>query len=1096
MAVAKLAITNTPKNMHLKLLSINVRGIKSKLKSLESTLQATGTHIAGISETHLQPKEIIHIEGYVWIHKARDSCGGGGVGFLIRNDIFPAIQSIKNKEDTGLKIMWIKINTKPTLHIAIYYGPQENVKAEQLKDEYKQLENSIREQKSTNIIVMGDFNAKIEINKVDIKQVISRNGKQLTKLLEKNQMVATTMLNKHIGTWTRINSKKQTEKSIIDYFIISNNLQDSVEESSTDDSNSYMIKGTAPSDHKVITLTIATSKIKTANIIKKWKTGSEADWERYNTSIQTLWNSRIRIKDQYNQLHQIIMKSLRINIGKSKIDTNKRYKINNKQITTAKEKRKQLKTAYKDIIKHATNKEEIKAALNIFVCQQKIVRSLVSDEECKRTEGRIDALIQTGGEKSNLFWKIRKKLLKIKEEAYDTITEEGVKLTDGDQSKVYIANYFEDLYQAREGERNQQTWSEEIENKVHSLNTTSPDKIQEITKDELTAAIKSLKRKKSAGPDDIPNEALIETDTITREIMRGVFNEIYRSCIIPDQWRNGIITRIYKGKGQKGKLSNERGITLSSNIGKLFERIINKRIQQDINITSNQGGGMKGKSTSDHLLRIMNFIRKSKKQHKTTYVVFLDVTKAYDKAWGKAILYSMNKSGIEGQNWKIAKELNEKITAKVKTKHGQTRSIQIKDSIRQGGILSVVEYANMMDEITKEIEKDPQNKIKCGLETTVGCLLWMDDVALMHNNPVQLQNMLNTTNQIASKYRIKFGAEKSKFMIIKGDKTPATSTQIEEPPKKDFKLGEMLLEEASTYKYLGVLLNNKGTLTNHIEAIKGKAEASLQTIINIAANKELVPVQMPTIWKLYRACTIPIMTYAAESWIPYVPELKELQKKHSSMLKRILKVPTSTPDAAIFIETGMPTIHQLIDEQQLTYLRKMKLYKSTEHTSNTPWGKNLTARMKENNTTIEEITKMSKIHLKGKIKDCHTKKIIQQAEVQSKSKDLNKTEYQENGMPKYMNVLSRNHASAVFKLRSRMLNIKGNYPSNHTSKECRWCDDPNETQSHILTKCKRFQQLTKDLLIEKAMKNNKDGLYNEAIIIEKIEAILNEKKQS
>ena len=56
---------------------------------------------------------------------------------------------------------------------------------------------------------------------------------------------------------------------------------------------------------------------------------------------------------------------------------------------------------------------------------------------------------------------------------------------------------------------------------------------------------------------------------------------------------------IYKGKGTKGRCCNERGITLSSNMGKTFERLLNNRILTTIRITSNQAGGRKGMSTTD-----------------------------------------------------------------------------------------------------------------------------------------------------------------------------------------------------------------------------------------------------------------------------------------------------------------------------------------------------------------------------------------------------------------------------------------------------------------------------------------------------------------
>ena len=70
-------------------------------------------------------------------------------------------------------------------------------------------------------------------------------------------------------------------------------------------------------------------------------------------------------------------------------------------------------------------------------------------------------------------------------------------------------------------------------------------------------------------------------------------DNIYRTEEIPQTWRQGKIIRIYKGKGKKGLCSNERGITLSSNLGKLFERIINNKILGKINMSQCQGGGKK-----------------------------------------------------------------------------------------------------------------------------------------------------------------------------------------------------------------------------------------------------------------------------------------------------------------------------------------------------------------------------------------------------------------------------------------------------------------------------------------------------------------------
>ena len=68
----------------------------------------------------------------------------------------------------------------------------------------------------------------------------------------------------------------------------------------------------------------------------------------------------------------------------------------------------------------------------------------------------------------------------------------------------------------------------------------------------------------------------------------------------------------YKGKGKKGKCSNERGITLASNIGKFFERLINNRILPNLNITDAQAGGIKGRATADHIMILLEAVHAAK----------------------------------------------------------------------------------------------------------------------------------------------------------------------------------------------------------------------------------------------------------------------------------------------------------------------------------------------------------------------------------------------------------------------------------------------------------------------------------------------------
>ena len=111
------------------------------------------------------------------------------------------------------------------------------------------------------------------------------------------------------------------------------------------------------------------------------------------------------------------------------------------------------------------------------------------------------------------------------------------------------------------------------------------------------------------------------------------------------------------------------------------------------------------------------------------------------------------------------RNMNTGPTARMRMKHGLTRKITIKDSIRQGGVLLVIEYATLMDEITKETQGREQG-IKMENEKTLANLLWLDNVAFIHEETKQLQKIIDTTNHVALTNYIEFGAAKCKVVKI------------------------------------------------------------------------------------------------------------------------------------------------------------------------------------------------------------------------------------------------------------------------------------------------------------------------------------------
>ena len=452
-----------------------------------------------------------------------------------------------------------------------------------------------------------------------------------------------------------------------------------------------------------------------------------------------------------------------------------------------------------------------------------------------------------------------------------------------------------------------------------------------------------------------------------------------------------------------------------------------------VNMTDAQSGGTRGRATTDHLLTLKEAINIAKMQRKKIYATFLDITKAYDKAWIDAIMYVMHKRGLNSKIWSTIKKLNENLTATVQTKYGPTRKITIEDSIRQGGVLSVLQYALLMDEINKEIKGTDLGIKIPNTETNIACLLWMDDVLLLETRPKEKQKLLDITNKVAEKYHIKFGKEKSQAMIIGNTK---------EKPR--FTLGQMELDLTGTYKYLGEIINEKTNLKDQIAQIERKLEAAYQTVLAIAGHRHFKNTKMETIWKLVTTCLIPIITYGGETRKPTKMEKKKLNQMLDNIIKRILMTPTSTPREALYIETGLLDIETIDDKNRITMgerLEKTSNNLLSEITnSHTPgWWKEYLEETKTKyeitGTTNGEGT--NKTNPKGKILETFKTRIEKEGESKSKIKYLLEgNQWWTPGQPKrYMLQLGRTQASTIFKARTRMLQVKNNYKNAHNNNQ-------------------------------------------------------------
>ena len=115
--------------------------------------------------------------------------------------------------------------------------------------------------------------------------------------------------------------------------------------------------------------------------------------------------------------------------------------------------------------------------------------------------------------------------------------------------------------------------------------------------------------------------------------LHKLFNKLFQIGYFPENWSEGFIVPIFK-KGDMNEVSNYRGITLLSTLGKLFTRILNNRLNkwaEEYNVyIEAQAGFRKHMSTIDNIFVLNGLITHCINNNEYLYCCFVDFTKAFD----------------------------------------------------------------------------------------------------------------------------------------------------------------------------------------------------------------------------------------------------------------------------------------------------------------------------------------------------------------------------------------------------------------------------------------------------------------------------------
>ncbi|KAL5181119.1 LINE-1 retrotransposable element ORF2 protein [Glycine soja] len=182
---------------------------------------------------------------------------------------------------------------------------------------------------------------------------------------------------------------------------------------------------------------------------------------------------------------------------------------------------------------------------------------------------------------------------------------------------------------------------------------------------------------KAVGPDNIPIKVWKTLGDRGLEWLTKLFNEIMRSKRMPEEWRRSTLVPIYKNKGDIQNCANYRGIKLMSHTMKLWERVIERRLRKETQVTENQFGFMPGRSTMEAIYLLRRVMKQYRMNQQDLHLIFIDLEKAYDRVPREILWKALEKKGVRVAYIRAIQDMYDRVSTSVRTQGGESDDFPI-----------------------------------------------------------------------------------------------------------------------------------------------------------------------------------------------------------------------------------------------------------------------------------------------------------------------------------------------------------------------------------------------------------------------------------
>ena len=608
--------------------------------------------------------------------------------------------------------------------------------------------------------------------------------------------------------------------------------------------------------------------------------------------------------------------------------------------------------------------------------------------------------------------------------------------------------------------------------------------------DDLEKVLKTLKPGKSRDPNGWVRD-LFFSDVAGKNLKLSIlklFNKIKEENFIPDFIRKADITTIYKGKGEKSDLENDRGIFLVTTFRTILMKLIYREKYDliDSNMSDSQVGGRKGKNVRNHTWLLNGIICDvlSTNKKKPVDIQIVDYKQCFDTLWLQECLNDLYDSGVNDDKLALLYNVNSNVKVAVKTPVGKTERKDIMNVITQGDVFGPILCSNQIDTFGRECLMERKYTYSYKGEVDIPPLGMIDDLVCV-SECGHRTTMLNAfLNHKTSSKKLQFGVDKCKKLHVglvrreykcqnlKIDKWEEIRIRNEENVEiaEDIFVGEHIMEEKSEEKYLGDIITTDGKNIKNILARVAKGKGIVIRIFTILDAIPLGKRYFEIGLILRDVLLVSSMLFNSEAWYNVTQkEIELLETVDTLFLRKLIGAPKSTPKEMLYLEMGLIQFRDIIREKRLRFLYYIlsqeedsiifKFLKSQiGNRTKRDWVTSVFGDLENlnmGNMNIEEIKNMKQTSFEGMVKENIRINAFERLEkIKNSHSKVKEIEYKVLKIQKYLQPnkvkITKDECKLIFKLRCKVMDVKANMKKMYVSLECGACGVDQETQEHIL----------------------------------------------